>query len=374
MTDIPFVYGKIASGENFTDRTEETAKFTVYFQNLVNSIIISPRRFGKSSLVSKVGRIATEQDKDLRVCYIDLFNVRNEEEFYSLYAQKVIACASSHLEDAVRNTKEFIRQIVPNISIGDQLDELRFHFSWNEILRSEDEILDLPDNIGKAKNLKIMVCIDEFQNISSFNDPLAFQKKLRAHWQQHQNAGYCFYGSKRHMMMELFDKGSKPFYKFGDIVFLPKIDSAYMKDFIMKRFSDTGKEIDREAADMIIELTDNHPYYIQQLSQLSWIRTSGKCSTDIVKEAHSELLIQSDLIFKTIAGTMSSQQLCFLNAILDGEKTMSNKVMNRYGITSTTSATRAKRYLISEDIIDGNTLEMLDPIFRFWLKNVYFTR
>lgn len=42
-----------------------------------------------------------EQDSKLRICHIDLFNVRNEEHFYSLLAQKVIAATSTKWEDAV---------------------------------------------------------------------------------------------------------------------------------------------------------------------------------------------------------------------------------------------------------------------------------
>ena len=88
--ETPFIFGKIATEKNFTDREKETADLVQNFMSLINTIIISPRRWGKSSLVNKAAKLAMAQDSNLRICHIDLFNVRSEEHFYSLLAQKVI--------------------------------------------------------------------------------------------------------------------------------------------------------------------------------------------------------------------------------------------------------------------------------------------
>lgn len=87
--ETPFVFGKIATDRNFTDRETETLCLVQNFTSLSNTIIISPRRWGKSSLVNKAAELAAKQDSQLRICTIDLFNVRNEEQFYSILAQKV---------------------------------------------------------------------------------------------------------------------------------------------------------------------------------------------------------------------------------------------------------------------------------------------
>lgn len=79
--EMPFVFGKVATGENFTDRNEETERLLQNFQGLVNTTIISPRRWGKSSLVARVAELIQKQEKSLKICMIDLFNVRTEEEF-----------------------------------------------------------------------------------------------------------------------------------------------------------------------------------------------------------------------------------------------------------------------------------------------------
>ena len=85
--ETPFIFGKIATEKNFTDHERETADLVQNFTSLINTIIISPRGWGKSSLVNKAAKLAMVQDGNLRICHIDLFNVRNEENFYSLLAQ-----------------------------------------------------------------------------------------------------------------------------------------------------------------------------------------------------------------------------------------------------------------------------------------------
>ena len=342
--ETPFIFGKIATEKNFTDREKETANLVQNFMSLINTIIISPRRWGKSSLVNKAAKLAMAQESNLRICHIDLFNVRNEEHFYSLLAQKVIAATST---------------------------------KWEEVKHNPDEVLDLAEKIARKKGLKIVICVGEFQNITEFSDPDYFQKKLRSHWQLHQNVAYCLYGSKRHMMMEVFTDSSKPFYKFGNLMFLNKIETPCLVEFFKSRFADTGKSIDNEASHLIAKLVDNHPYYAQQLAQLSWLRTKNVCTVDIVYEAHTALVEQLSLLFVTITETLTTQQLNYLKALIAGEKAISSTaVMHRYQISSTTSISRSKAALIKNDILDNKAGEISfqDPIYAYWLKTEYFAK
>ena len=378
IMETPFIFGKIATEKNFTDREQETAYLVSHFTSLINTIIISPRRWGKSSLVNKAAKLAMEQDSKLRICHIDLFNVRNEEHFYSLLAQKVIAATSSKWEEAIGNAKKFFSRLVPKISIGtDPTNEVSIDFDWEEVRHNPDEILDLAEKIAKEKGLKIVICVDEFQNIAGFDDPEYFQKKLRSHWQLHQNVAYCLYGSKRHMMLEVFTDSSKPFYKFGNLIFLNKIETEYLVEFFSNRFADTGKSITSAAGQLIATLVDNHPYYAQQLAQLSWLRTKDECTEEIVREAHTALVEQLSLLFVTITETLTNQQLCYLKALIAEEKSItSTEVMHRYNISSPTSVARSKVALVKNDILDNQAGKMSfqDPIYAYWLKTQYFAK
>ena len=376
--ETPFIFGKIATEKNFTDREVETAYLVQNFTSLINTIIISPRRWGKSSLVNKAAKLAMEQDSLLRICHIDLFNARNEEHFYSLLAQKIITATSTKWEEAVESAKNFFSQLVPKISIGtDPTNEVSIDFDGETVKQNPDEVLDLAEKIAKKKGLKIVICVDEFQNIAEFTDPDYFQKKLRSHWQQHQRVAYCLYGSKRHMMMEAFTNSSKPFYKFGNLMFLNKIETPCLVAFFNARFSDTGKTINEDAANLIVELVDNHPYYAQQLAQQSWLRTKDVCTIEIVREAHAALVEQLSLLFVNITETLTTQQLNYLKALIAGEKSISSTdVMHRYKISSTTSIARSKTALVKNDILDNKAGEISfqDPIYAYWLKTTYFAK
>lgn len=378
MMETPFIFGKIATEKNFTDREKETADLVRNFTSLINTIIISPRRWGKSSLVNKAAKLAMNQDSRLRICHIDLFNVRDEEHFYSLLAQKVISATSTKWEEAVASAKSMFSHLVPKISIGsDPTNEVSIDFDWETVKQNPDEVLDFAEKIAQKKGLKIVICVDEFQNISEFTDADYLQKKLRSHWQRHQSVAYCLYGSKRHMMMEVFTNSSKPFYKFGNLMFLDKIDTHCLVEFFQRRFADTNKRINEDAANLIVQLVENHPYYAQQLAQQSWLRTKDVCRVEIVREAHAALVEQLSLLFVTITETLTTQQLNYLKALIAKEKAItSTDVMHRYKISSTTSIARSKAALIKNDILDNKAGEISfqDPIYAYWLKTEYFAK
>ena len=378
MMETPFIFGKIATEKNFTDREKETADLVRNFTSLINTIIISPRRWGKSSLVNKAAKLAMNQDSRLRICHIDLFNVRDEEHFYSLLAEKVISATSTKWEEAVASAKSMFSHLVPKISIGsDPTNEVSIDFDWETVKQNPDEVLDFAEKIAQKKGLKIVICVDEFQNISEFTDADYLQKKLRSHWQRHQSVAYCLYGSKRHMMMEVFTNSSKPFYKFGNLMFLDKIDTHCLVEFFQRRFADTNKRINDDAANLIVQLVENHPYYAQQLAQQSWLRTKDVCRVEIVREAHAALVEQLSLLFVTITETLTTQQLNYLKALIAKEKAItSTDVMHRYKISSTTSIARSKAALIKNDILDNKAGEISfqDPIYAYWLKTEYFAK
>lgn len=374
--EMPFVFGKVATGENFTDRSEETERLLQNFRGLVNTTIISPRRWGKSSLVARVAELIQKQEKSLKICMIDLFNVRTEEEFYTLLANSILKAVSTKWEEIVADAKHFLGRLVPRISFSTGQDaEVSFGVSWEELQRNPDEVLDLAEALAEAKGIRVMVCVDEFQNVAYFDDALAFQKKLRAHWQRHSRVGYCLFGSKRHMLLEVFADPSMPFYKFGDLLFLQKIAKVEWIPFIQRRFEDTGKTIDTAEAGRLVDLVDNHPYYVQQLAQQVWLRTSQKADLNLVEAAYNGLIDQLSLLFLNLMETFSNAQIAFLHALIAGEKQLSSKrVLQKYTIGTSGNVVRIRQNLIEREILDTkeDALVFQDPLFEGWLRKCYF--
>ena len=375
--EAPFVYGRIADDLNFTDRKNEVALLTQNFKNLINTVIISPRRWGKTSLVNKCAKLLSEENKNTLDCQVDIFNCRTEEQFYTAYANALMRVSTSAWEEFVAGVKKYLSRMAPTVSLseGSQSYELSFGIGFKDNRLSYDEILDLPQQIAKDKGKKIIVCIDEFQNINEYEDSLAFQRKLRAHWQTHTSVCYCLYGSKRHMLLSIFNDYSMPFYKFGDILFLQKIERKDWVAFISQRFADTGKQISDELSGMIADKMKNHPYYTQQLSQQTWLRTSKECSEAIVNEAFNSLIGQLSLLFTNIIDSLTSRQISFLIAVADGVVNFSSKdILKHYQLGTSANIKNLKKATLEKDLIDilpGNTIEIQDPAFEYWLKNVY---
>jgi len=372
----PFVFGKIASEENFTNREDETNHLITNFSSLINTILISPRRWGKSSLVLKAADLAIKKDKSLRFCFIDLYNIRSEQEFYQVLAQEILKVSSNKIEVLLENAKTFIGKLIPKITYSpDSLNEFSLGLDWEEVKKNPESIINLAENIAIEKELKFIICIDEFQNISEFEAPLALQKKLRSHWQKHKNVSYCLYGSKLHMLMNVFTSISMPFYKFGDIIFLQKIIKEKWTPFIISRFFETGKEIKNEDAIKISTLAECHPYYVQQLAQQSWLRTDNICSSEIIDTAFESIIMQLSLLFQTITDEFSNTQLNFLKAIIkDTTHFSSINTIKEFKLGTSANVARIKQALVNKEIIDiqANKIYILDPFYKYWLKNYFF--
>jgi len=376
IMDTPFIYGKLAVGENFTDRADEKMRLVQNFLSGTNTILISPRRWGKSSLVLKAASELQDSKQNILIVFIDLFNIRNEEDFYKALAENVIRVSSSRMEEVVSTVKQFMKQWVPRISFspGSQ-QEFSLGLNWHELKKQPDEILNLADNIAQSKKSKLVICIDEFQNIAFFEDPLAFQKKLRSHWQKHQSVSYCLYGSKRLMLMDVFTSPSMPFFKFGDLLFLSRIAINFWILFITERFRSTGKEISDSQAEKIAAMAEGHPYYVQQLAQLVWLRTGKEVTSKTVDEAMDGLVLQMSLLFQGITENLTTPQVNFLRMLIDGETRHTTKAnIDKYQLGSSANVIRIKKSLIEKEIIDvqPSGLIILNPVYSTWLRNYYF--
>lgn len=374
--ETPFVFGKLAIGGEFTNREQERKLLADNFSSLVNTILISPRRWGKSSLVQMAAKDAIAANSELHFCFLDVFSVRTEEQFYQHLATELLKVSSSKVELLLDNAGRFLGKFLPKLSFSpDAQNEISLGLDWEEVKKQPDDILNMAEKLAIEKGWKLIICIDEFQNISTFENPLAFQKKLRSQWQRHQHVAYCLYGSKRHMLMEVFTNPSMPFYKFGSLLFLEKIKKESWIPFICSRFEQTQKQIDQEGAALIADLAECHPYYVQQLAQQSWLRTHGICSTKTVVEAHRSIIDQLSLLFQSKTDELTNSQINFLKALIDGvDKFSAKETLNKYKIGTSANVLRVKNTLESKEIIDiqGGNVSLLDPMYRSWLKTYYF--
>lgn len=371
----PFVLGKAAEGAYFTDREEDARRLSANLTHGINTILISPRRWGKTSLVKKV--ISDIDCPDIKFVYIDIFQCKSESEFYHAFATAVIKQTSSKLEEWVEMAKTFLSNISPKFSFGsDPMNDFTLSFEWSPEDTTTFDILQLPQKISTKKGVRLVICLDEFQQVADFANPVTFQKKLRSVWQHQQDVTYCMFGSKKHLLENIFNDKSMPLFKFGDMLFLKKISTEEWVRFICDKFHKTGKSISPELAACICEAVDNLSSYVQHLAWIVWYKSGETVTRKDVMSSIDDLLEQNKVFFQREVELLSELQLNFMRALANGvNQGFSRKeVMRKYRLESSANVNSIKNSLLKKDLIDidGKTITFNDSLFKLWLKRQRF--
>lgn len=367
----PFVFGRAAEGTYFTDREEDARRLTTNLTHGIHTILISPRRWGKTSLVKKV--ISEVGHPDIQIVFIDIFQCKTEYEFYKTFANEVVKQTSSKIEEWVETAKSFLSKISPKFSFGsDPMNDFTISFEWNPKDSTEKEILQLPQKIAQKKNVRIVVCLDEFQQMADFDDSVLFQKKLRSVWQHQQEVTYCMFGSKKHLMENIFNDKSMPFYKFGDMMFLKKIPTEQWIPFICDKFSETGKTITEQQASRICDLTENLSSYVQHLAWLVWYKADKVVTNKDIDAALDDLLEQNKIFFQREIEQLTEFQYNFLKALANGVSSgfSRKEVIRKYHLESSANVLSVKKALLKKDLIDidGQIVSFDDSLFKLWIQ------
>lgn len=304
----------------------------------INTVLISHRAMGKTSLINATANFVTPDN--LKVARFSALTCRNEADFTHSVNFAVLKTIASQIE----KHSEFAT-----------------------------ESLEFPEKIAQQKGIRFVVCIDEFQQIGKFEDSLTFQKKLRGVWQHHENVCYCLYGSKKSMMEKMFQTNSNPFYRFGDIFYLNKIPREDWIPFIIERFEQTGKTISSELAGKVADLTQCYSAYVQQLAWFLWVQTDKVATQADLDYAVNQLLDSCEPLFIVQTEKLTRMQLNFLRALTDGITNgfSHQEILNEYGFRSSANISRIKEALIDKDLIVPTgigKIELSDPILGLWLK------
>jgi len=366
----PFKFGRIVTGESFINRSEDIKRIRQNIESGINTMLISPRRWGKSSLMKQVASL--NKDKKTKFAFIDFFNIRTEEDFFEKYSTEIIKCTISKKEELFQAGKNFFQKISPSFSFGaDPVNDFSLSFSWSDAKKSKEEIINLPEIIARKKGIKIVVCIDEFQGISKLKDHISLEQELRSYWQHHENSCYCLYGSRKHMMLEIFKTESRAFYRFGDLFFLEKIPAQHWTEFILESFANTGKEINKDLVEEMIQITSNHPDYLQQLCHNVWNATETEATYEIIETAMDLVVRSNALHYQDICEALSNTQLNLVFAILEGEtKLTAAETMQKYNLGTPRNVSKNKKVLEGKDLVEihGENISFNDPIFEYWLR------
>ena len=345
----PFKFGTVVENSFFTDRQNELQHIKSVLNSENHLILISPRRFGKTSLVVKALR-----ESNRKHIMLNLQSVVSTEDFAARLLKEIFKIYK------FEKVKHFIKnfRIVPTISLNpmtDGVDVSIMPMVDNRVLI--EDVFALLQAIASEED-RLIVVLDEFQEIKSIDKNL--DRLLRSIMQLHKNINYLFLGSQESMMREIFEKKKSPFFHFGQLLHLDKIPCDDFKLYLLERLSfvDNADEICNE----ILAFTKCHPYYTQQLASQVWeIGRKGEMD-NIVNEAIARLLEFHDLNFERIWLNFNNTDKRILMWLANN-----NKPYALMGIAQSTISSSLKRMLKDGYVIKTAEYEVEDPFFRNWI-------
>ncbi|MGI6224188.1 MAG: AAA family ATPase [Prevotella sp.] len=373
MEKRSFVFGVPVVDYNFTGREEEIRRLLADFHNGINVILMSPRRLGKTSLVKHT--LAQVNREEILVVFVDIFGCKSEYEVYNKLAAAVLQQTSSKQMQWLEEAKEFIYRLTPKISISpDPLSEVSVSLGITPKTHTPEEVLSLPQKIAEKKGKRVLVCIDEFQQIGELPSSTQIQARMRTVWQHQTGVSYCLFGSKHHLMANIFLGKSMPFYQFGDLINLKKIPVADWQQYICTHFADGRRTVTMEQSRRIAELVDCYSAYVQQLSWIiySHSREGDTISDTQIDQGFRELLEVNDVLFLQAVEPLSEYQMNFLRAIVSGvhDKFTLSETRNQYHLGSYSNIPRLKLALGNADLIETRPegVFITDPVFAKWFE------
>lgn len=374
MKRNPFFFGEVVTGENFTDRVDEIKRLTEELRGGHNIFLISPRRYGKTSLIIKVLELLNKEG--LFIFYFDLYKVASLRELLEAYAKGVARSCTTRVERFSDFIKDIFPRLRPKIVIdsdGVPSIEVDIQLKDRELLDSLEEVFNVPEKIARKRKRNFVVVFDEFQEILKL-DGERIEKMMRACFQHHHRVAYLFAGSKRHLIYSMVSDPNRAFYKLGDIMNLQKIKPAEMAAFLRKQFSKSHIKIAHSVIDYVLKISENVPYNVQYLCHhlWNWCLESKKIEKQDVMKVIDNIIAEQSSNYIALWDGLSLHQRLFLKAISKSQNKpiFSKDFILENDLGTPGSIQKSITLLRKKNIIDvdGKEIRFDDIFFKEWIK------
>lgn len=370
----PFVFGEVVTGGDFADRKDEVRKLSQDLKDGEKIFLISPRRYGKTSLIFNT--LAKLKKEGLYTFYLDLYKATSLHKFLELYTREIALKLETKIEKAIRLIKESLPRLRPKITIGADGNPsigIDYISEKSEVLRSFDELFELPQKLALKRKRNFVVVFDEFQEIRELNGE-SLEKSLRSCIQHQRDVAYLFAGSKTHMIEDMVFNKNRAFYKIGKVMNLDKIPRAEFKEFLSDKFAESGFSFEKGTMEKILDTVQDYPYNAQFLCHELWDRHRDRKKIDIVdvKTCLEKIISEQAPYYINLWDNLTLTQRNVLGAIVNigGDRIFSQDFSSASNIRPNSTLQTSVGLLIKKDILkkSKNTYEITDVFFKEWIR------
>jgi len=383
----PFVYGEVVPASAFVNRVEELDRLVGDLAAGQKVFLISPRRYGKSSLIRHA--LSAMSRRGALTIDVTVSSFSSYVAFLEGYARALVAAETKSdrtriwLREMVRSTRAEVRhETAPPAGTSAPLGALSVSFpnvrSDRDTSRLAPEVFALPARLAEMRRRNVVVALDEFQAIGAFNGG-SVEHALRAAVQHQRDVGYVFAGSEPSLMERMLAP-KRPFYKAGPVIRLEKIPPAEFAAFIDARFARSGLKAEPGIGAAIVDLAGNLPYDVQRLAHETWddVRANGRrrATFDDLHHALRRLLAQHQTMFEATWQRLTLPQRSVLRAVVleEGRELLSANVRERHRLGGASSVQYALGSLLRDDIVsrDSGRYVVVDSLLREWIARRTF--
>jgi hypothetical protein len=378
----PFVYGEIVPGSSFVDREAELARLIADLASGQKVFLISPRRYGKSSLVRQA--LAALSRRGVLTVEVTVSSHSSYVAFLEGYARALASVhtrwdrARSWLTEVITSTRPEVRYERDALGGGRISVAFPAMASPRDVNRLANEVFALPGHLAAARKRSVVVALDEFQAVVGF-DGAEIEHALRAAAQQQRQVGYVFAGSEPSLMERMISP-RRPFYKAGPVMRLQRIPADVFASFIESRFTQTGLKAEAGLGAAIVELAGNLPYDVQRLAHETWddVKAAGarRVTMDDLHGTLARLLSEQDIMFEAIWQRLTLSQRAALRAVVlqGGRELLSAGTRTRFRLGGPSTVQASLAALARNDLIlkDEHNYVVVDSLLREWVARKTF--
>ncbi len=364
LVDNPFVVNAYSSPQLFCDREAETEKVSSALRNGRHVMLYSPRRYGKTGLIHHVFNGLAKQ-RGARTVFADIYSARDAHDFNTILLNAVHEALNPTPKQFLQNAMTWFSALRPVVS----MDELsgRPSISLERGTPAKDttttrEIM----RILQEQDHTIFLAIDEFQQIATFPG-VRMDAVLRTELQRSNKVRCIFSGSQRHILLDLFNNASKPFYGSADQVELHRIDRQVYATFACALMKRHKRILKLEDALFCYDLCRGHTYYVQVLFNRLFGDARALERATIV-EVFLSIIREQDAIMATLRCALSKGQWDLFAAVsMEGEvdTPTGGAFIRKYGLSSSAAVVHALQALIDRELIyiTGHIADSGKPIY-----------